>query len=171
MNHAPLSPPDHPARLAGFTLIELMVTISILALLLGIGVPAITGFVADNRVKAAAADLQSALMQARAEAIKTNSAGGSVILKPGTGGWQDGWALEVKSVDLDGVASTDIVLTGSPLKSVTISANVSSVEYRPSGRLKGSTSPAFSVSASNTDEKRCVRIALSGQPSIKKGAC
>ncbi len=52
----------------GFTLIELLVLMMVLALTLGLGVPAMNGMVANNRMTVAANDLVSSIRAARAQA-------------------------------------------------------------------------------------------------------
>jgi type IV fimbrial biogenesis protein FimT len=54
----------------GFTLIELMVTIAVLAVLLGVGVPSFRSMIESNRLAAASNDLVTGLQFARSEAIK-----------------------------------------------------------------------------------------------------
>lgn len=54
----------------GFTLIELMITLLVAALVLGIGVPNFQEFVANNRMATATNDVISALHLARSEAVK-----------------------------------------------------------------------------------------------------
>ncbi|TCZ88703.1 GspH/FimT family pseudopilin [Lysobacter sp. N42] len=56
----------------GFTLVELMVVIAVLALLVGIGVPAFNGVIQRNRLAAAANEVVSALQTARMEAVRRN---------------------------------------------------------------------------------------------------
>lgn len=58
------------AKQSGFTLIELMVTVLVLAVLLGIGVPNFRDFVRNSRLTAAANDLLGDLNLARSEAVK-----------------------------------------------------------------------------------------------------
>jgi len=53
----------------GFTLIELMVTIAVLAIIVGIAVPNISTQLADQRVKSTAATLANALKEAKSESI------------------------------------------------------------------------------------------------------
>lgn len=54
----------------GFTLIELMLTVMVAAVLLGIGVPAFTDVIRNNRLAAASNDLLRSSQLARSEAIK-----------------------------------------------------------------------------------------------------
>ena len=56
----------------GFTLIELLALMMVLALTLGIGVPAFTTMFANSRMSAAANDIVSSLQSARAEATTRN---------------------------------------------------------------------------------------------------
>lgn len=55
---------------AGFTLIELMLTVMVAAILLGIGVPSFTNIIRNNRLTTAANDLLRSTQLARSEAIK-----------------------------------------------------------------------------------------------------
>ncbi|NRD69709.1 type II transport protein GspH [Psychrobacter okhotskensis] len=54
---------------SGFTLIELMVTIAVLAIIVGIAAPSISTQLANQRVKSTAATLVNALKEAKAESI------------------------------------------------------------------------------------------------------
>jgi type IV fimbrial biogenesis protein FimT len=54
----------------GFTLIELMTTLLVAGVVLGVGIPAFTQFIATNQMAAGVNDLVSALHLARTEAIK-----------------------------------------------------------------------------------------------------
>ena len=62
--------PDMKANNAGFTLLELMVAITVLALLLGIGVPGFRDFVRNSRMTAATNDIVTDFSIARSEAVK-----------------------------------------------------------------------------------------------------
>lgn len=57
----------------GFSLIELVVVIAILAVLLGLGMPSLTAYLENAKVRAAAENLLAGLQQARAEAIRLNT--------------------------------------------------------------------------------------------------
>ena len=54
---------------SGFTLIELMVTIAVLAIIVGIAAPSISTQLANQRVKSTTATLVNALKEAKAESI------------------------------------------------------------------------------------------------------
>jgi type IV fimbrial biogenesis protein FimT len=54
----------------GFTMIELMITLAMAAVLLGLAVPNLTAFAKNNRLTGGANDLLAAIYSTRAEAIK-----------------------------------------------------------------------------------------------------
>ena len=56
----------------GFTLIEVLVGITLVSVLMALGVPAISTFIQNNKIRSAAADYYSGLQTARAEAIRSN---------------------------------------------------------------------------------------------------
>jgi type IV fimbrial biogenesis protein FimT len=57
----------------GMTLIELMIGLVIVALLLGIGLPAFNAFIANTKLRSVAEGLQTGLSLARSEAMRRNS--------------------------------------------------------------------------------------------------
>lgn len=92
------SPLSRVARLKGFTLIELMVAVAILAILLAVGVPSFQSFIASSRLTTANNDFVSAMALARSEAIRRGSrvtvcksADGSTCTD--AGGWHQGWLV------------------------------------------------------------------------------
>jgi type IV fimbrial biogenesis protein FimT len=112
--------PASIAHLRGFTLIELMVVISIAAIMAMIGVPALQGTLNDFRQRGAASLLVSDLNLARAEAIKRNS---RVLMcvrnTAGTGcgtssNWLTGWVICTDS-DASGVCDTGTASSPNPL--------------------------------------------------------
>jgi len=89
----------------GFTLIELMVGLAVLAIALGAGVPSMSEFIQNSRLSAQTNDLLASLHLARTEAIKRNarvtlcrsadattSATPTCSTAPGTG-WEIGWMV------------------------------------------------------------------------------
>ncbi len=59
-----------PARMGGFTLLELMLVVTVSAIILGLGIPNMTQFIRNNRMTSAANDMLAGLHMARTEAVK-----------------------------------------------------------------------------------------------------
>lgn len=99
----------------GFTLVELMVTLSIVAVLSFIAIPNLASFLASSRLSGIVSDLTSSIAQARSEAIKRGS---TVTLRAtGGAGFEGGW-----EVFLDATCPTGL---------------------KPSGATVVATSPAY----------------------------
>lgn len=86
-------------RWSGFTLIELMVTIAIVAILLAIGLPSFQGSMRSNRVATGTNEMIASIALARSEAIR--SPGGAALCPSGNGTsclpddspWTGGWIV------------------------------------------------------------------------------
>lgn len=72
MHHAPTHRPKAPDQ-RGFTIIELMVTLVVAAILLAIAIPSFTYLTVSNKLSTSANSLVSNLMIARAAAVKRNA--------------------------------------------------------------------------------------------------
>lgn len=59
-------------RALGFSLVELMLAVAVLALIIGLGFPSVAEFVRNTQTRALAESLQNGLQKARAEALKRN---------------------------------------------------------------------------------------------------
>src|SRR5438128_1717675 len=84
---------NHHRGTAGFTLIEMVITLTIVAILLSLAVPSFQQLILNQGIKAASFDLYSALEYARSEAIKRNA---NITLKAGAvtdGAWTTGWRV------------------------------------------------------------------------------
>ena len=66
--------PRHSPRVRGFTLIELMVTIAVFALILFAALPSLGTWMDNTRIRNVAGSLQDGIQRARAEAIRRNQA-------------------------------------------------------------------------------------------------
>lgn len=151
---------SHPAQ-RGFSLIELMVVITVTAVMLGIGIPSFKSFTAGQRVKSAAVDFATAMLQARSEAIKRNA---TVTIAYKTGGWAYGWTV---------VTGTTTLADQEALGSVTVASTptTASIVYSGNGRVTAGSSVKFQFSSSDTTSVRCVTVSTSGVASTTSTAC
>jgi type IV fimbrial biogenesis protein FimT len=121
---------------AGFTLMELVITVVVAAIVLTIGVPSFREVINNNRLTSGANELVTALNLARSEAIKRSvrvtvckSADG-VTCSTG-GGYQQGWIV---FADPNGNAAVDagepvIRASGSLSGGLTLTGNVNVANY------------------------------------------
>lgn len=82
-------------RNIGFTLIELMITITVMAILIGVAVPSFQVLIQNHRAATTANQLITGLLFTRSEAVKR---GAEVSLCPLSGGWSGnsgGWQAMV----------------------------------------------------------------------------
>lgn len=113
----------------GFTLIELMITLLIGAILLTIAIPSYTDFIRNMRITAESQDFLQALQAARAEAVRT----GADVVVSGTGGGGNEWGAGVL-IERGALGSNDIVRE-LPAATVTIdsTSDVSIYVFSPNG--------------------------------------
>lgn len=83
-------------RCTGVTLVELLVTIAIVAILVAIGFPSFQSSLRSNRVATANNELVASLSLARSEAMRNVRGSGVCASDDGvscSGGWNDGWIV------------------------------------------------------------------------------
>jgi type IV fimbrial biogenesis protein FimT len=111
----------------GFTLIELMLGITVAAVLLALAVPSFQNVTANNALRTASADLITAINTARSQAVNLRK---DVVLKQKNSDWSDGWEVEYDtSVDVEGKQEF------TPSGKVTVSMNLSELTFRSSGMV------------------------------------
>lgn len=171
MTHSRIPPLSR--RRAGFTLLELLVTITIVGILSSIALPSFRSLILNQRIKTASFDLVASLTTARSEAIKWN---GNVTMTPALGSdWTTGWNLTSPG------GTTGDIKVQSAYTNVTIDQRDAlgtitgpvSVVYDRSGRVSAAV-PRFQVSdaaAHSTIPPRCITVGLTGQPTTKVGSC
>jgi type IV fimbrial biogenesis protein FimT len=114
-------------RQTGFTVIELMVTISIAAIMMAIAVPSFQSFLLNSRLTGHTNDLVLALAYAKSEAVKR---GANVTVCPSddeatcSGDWEDGWIVATAAGE---VLQVHTAYTG------TICGSATAINFRNSG--------------------------------------
>jgi type IV fimbrial biogenesis protein FimT len=155
-----------PGPAPGFTLIETMVVVSILAIVGTIAAPSFRSFIGTMNAKSAAFDLISDLAVARSEAIKGNQV---TTVTPAGGDWSKGWSV----TDAGGRTLRERTALGSSLS--VGGSPPATISFRPNGRLSNDTVTAnlgFSISSSIAGvTARCVVITPTGAARSKMGSC
>ena len=158
--------PSH-RRNRGVTLIELLITITIVGILAAAALPSFSSFVAQQRIKTASFDMMSMLILARSEAIKRNA---SVAITPTGGNWQNGWTVTVGATTLSQQATLNGLTVS--CKSSTVAVNpCPAITYNSNGRIAGVTSQSIQINSTATTHVRCISTDLSGRPNSKNTAC
>lgn len=141
-----------------FTLLELVVTIAVLAVIFGLAIPSFSSFTAAQRVRSASFDLNASLIQVRSEATKRNV---DVVLQQAAGGWQSGWTVTTAGgvVVSNHDALSNISITPVPYQaSITIRGN----GRQPAGAVAVKFTFAPSPAASGVSS-RCLLVDTSGK--------
>lgn len=154
----------------GFTLVELMITVAVIALLAVVAAPAMNGLVNNSRAVGQAEELVASLQLARAEAVRRNA---RVTICPSTDGstcassttWTR-WIVH----GMDNTAATpvdDVIRDNTSSGSVQVSGPAAGIVFRPSGLID----TAQKLEVSMSDKKRCLTVMISGVVSVSKAAC
>jgi type IV fimbrial biogenesis protein FimT len=152
-------------RARGFSLVELVTTISIVAVLAGVATPQMTSIVTRHRVQDATSDLFAALIRARGEALMLN---GDVSVKPVGGNWASGWQMP------DPTAPGKYFDQHEPVKTVAITmSGTDTLTYQYNGRIRGGSSVKFNVSSTvaGRTTSNCIAVDPSGRPYTQEGPC
>lgn len=143
----------------GFTLIEGLVVVAILALLAALASPSFVSVIGTMNTKAAAFDLIGDLTMARSEALKRNSV---VAVLPVSNAWSNGWevregaeVLRQRPRPASNIAI--VVVGGDPV-------------FQPNGRLQSDVRYSITSSISGVTA-RCVVVSPTGSARSRPGAC
>ncbi|MFP4294722.1 MAG: GspH/FimT family pseudopilin [Halothiobacillaceae bacterium] len=158
-------------KTTGFSLIELMITIAVLAIVLAIAVPSFSFLVQSNRATTLANDLTTAITFARSEAIRR---GENVTLCSSNDGndcggtWTDGW---IAIADSDDAPSRvwDAPRTGTQIN---VTTGSTPIEFGPLGNLESGAVvlEAYQEGCSG-QHVREITIEALGSPSVSKRDC
>jgi prepilin-type N-terminal cleavage/methylation domain-containing protein len=160
-----------PSRSAsGFTLIEMLVVLTVVGILTVIALPNFKSLSQSQRVKNASYELYSGISLTRSEAIKRNNDATLAIVTNAKS--EPGWTISAMSASGVVPIHTQVYISGVAM-TVTGLASPVQVVYKRSGRTNSAAK--FQIDAAGvttpTPFVRCVTIELSGMPRIRQGIC
>ncbi len=169
----------------GYTLLELLTTLTLAAVLLTIAIPSYSFFVNTTRLSTVTNDLVSSLQLARSEAIKrgqrvtvckTSSAMNAVPSCDTAANWQQGWLIFVDS-GIRGIVDTDdnlLRVQGSVSPAATITANNYNafISYLPRGISQGPNGLANgTLKICVANNQRDIIINITGRIRLASSTC
>ena len=142
----------------GLTLIELMITIVIAAILLSIAIPSFNHLIQRNRITTYANEMATTVNLARSEAIKR---GTSIVITSAAGNdWSQGWNLNI-------VSSGDLLRTAPALDGdSTFTSGVGSVTFNSRGFTTLGALASWNLCNANVETGRRITIAITGRISV-----
>lgn len=154
---------NRPARQGGLTLIELLTTMSVVAIVLSIGVPSFQSLVASNQVTTTTNLFVAAMSLARSEALKRSA---TVRVKPESD--SSGTRLVVA------LNATGDVIQRVPIPAdMEIGYGVSEVRFLRTGFMDDTSEQTITVcdSVRAGETGRAVTIGISGRLSLSEYSC
>lgn len=148
-------------KLRGFTLVELMVTVVVLAVLGALAAPSFGQLLAAQRVRLTGYDIVGDLVLARSEAIKR---GESVTVTPVASDWTLGWTVNVA------LSSEVLGGQGRVGNGVQFTVAPAAITFDKNGRTSGFSVIRFGLYDGGTN-RRCISLDPSGRPKNTKFIC
>lgn len=158
---------------SGFTLVELMVTLTLLVILVSIGVPSFRTYTANSATTDAANIMLGAINQARHEAV---TRGLAVCLCQSDDGsscgdstaWESGWLLIERACS----SPSETLGVQPPIGRATIvgESDITAIDFTSRGYLLG-TSVEFTVSAPGGTRTRHVCVSRIGLAQVQDASC
>lgn len=153
----------------GFTLVELMVTIAVAAILIAVASPSMVSLYEGNRARSAISNIETAFLQARSQAI---SYGIQVTICPLVGttcgtNWAGGYSIFIDSAPTNNLNSDDLLInTQSAINSSDyIKSSENSFTFNPDGMLNSTNtgSIVYCPGDTNSADSRGITIGISGR--------
>lgn len=163
----------HSARIRGFTLIEMMIALAVLAIVASLSLPAFSGLHERNRITAAANELVAHINLARQHAVMR---GALAVVCPSTDArncsganrWGDGWIV-FDDTDRNGQpdSAQDVLRIGPGVPGLVIdSAGRTAIRYQPDGSAGGSNLTIKLCDPTGHADPRAVIVSNPGRPRV-----
>lgn len=151
----------------GFTLLELMITLVIAALLVAIAVPSFDDVTLSGKLSASANDLVAGVALGRSEAIKRNSVASMCVSANGSscgsGPWEQGWII---------IAGGTVIQKHPAAPSgLKVTSSVTRIDFQPSG--VGNTQASITVCRALPKpglQERVISVSATGRAFVNKTA-
>ncbi|MDH1011381.1 GspH/FimT family pseudopilin [Pseudomonas nicosulfuronedens] len=145
-------------RQEGFSLVELMVVVALLAIFAGVALPGFRYLIESSRVQSASSTLYRLLQASRADAVNTRQ---TLTLCPSSGNLQ--WVVVRASTC--GSITTAVVSQRLELpSSLSVSSSISNLSFKPDGSAAAAD---LGISSSGTSKAFSIKVAASGYISLQ----
>ena len=153
---------------SGFTLIELMVTIAVLAILMTIAAPSVSAQLANQRVKSTASTLANALKEAKVESIIRRQNVTVVYISNSTPK-----TIELQKANGDKISSYNLSDKSTVTQTISPST-VTSIIFQPNKKIADNAIVVYTIcdSGSNSETPKQVNLTnIANVNTINAGSC
>ncbi len=164
----------------GFTLIELIVTLTIAGILMAVAAPSMVGFVSSNRLAGQINELIADINLARSEAIKRSVTTGICVTNVGgtncvaSGNWANGWLVYYVCpiTDTTCTAGNNVAVKKHEALSAnnTLTAPADALVYTKNGVLSSGTGD-FTLCDPKYGKSRVLNLLPTGRPTLSEATC
>jgi len=154
-----------------FTLLELMITLAVAAILVTVAVPGLRQFIQNSRVTAQANELVTAINVARSEAAKRGvevelCASENQADCTNSNGWADGWIVR------EAGGGAPLRVWGEvPDLQINVVTGGQDIVFGPMGEADGALELTLRADGCTGDNQRRIDVTISGRPSVVREAC
>ncbi len=160
-------------REKGFTLLELMAALLVLAVLLGIGVPSFNSISESAKIRSVTHDLKTAVQLARSEAITRRQiaiacrSNATQTACDFNSDWSSGWLVLLQNgADPEVAADVNVIRVWGDIDIVASGAAAGFVFER-----SGAAEAAATMDITNGTDNRCLDVNVSGRVRLREVAC